>query len=173
MDITRLTPEELGALKAQLDSLTDTSGRSPMKPRQLHDLRLTPTAQDPRPTFFWSAESPRNAIDLTRTTPYPRLMWDAATGVEVTVTSASDEQTHADQGFVVKAPGNAEQPDEREQLRLALAALSPEDRALIAKAQKADRLEALKSALLELPEEEAQALLDGVRRGPGRPRKES
>ncbi len=41
-----------------------------MRPRQLHDLNLAPTASDPRPTFFWSAEKPRNAGDLTKTTEF-------------------------------------------------------------------------------------------------------
>lgn len=180
MDITNLTLEELAALKAQLDGLTDVSGRSPIKPRQLHDLRLLPTKDDPRPTFFWSAEAPRNAIDLTKTTPYPRLMWHSDTGHEITVSSASAQQTETAQGFVLAPPADAPPIDPLAALTEQLEALPEEDRALLVAAQRQDRMTALREKLAALPEDKLAAVLATVegssevpaKRGPGRPRKE-
>ena len=105
MDLSRMTPDDIASLRAQL-GLTDTSGRSPLKPRQLHDLRLLPTKDDPRPTFFWSAEAPRNVADLTKTSPYPKLLWEPVTGTEVTAQSPEEHETlYA--GYLPLAPATA------------------------------------------------------------------
>jgi hypothetical protein len=179
MDITAFTPEQLRALKAQLDGLSDTTGRSPFRSRQLHDLRLLPTKDDPRPTFVWSAEPPRDAGDLTRTTPYPRLMWHLESGEEITVDSQASEQTMTAQGFILTAPADLPAPDPLDAMRVALEQLSPEDRALLLAAAQQDRKAALQAQLAALPESQLAALLaangtaEPVRRGPGRPRKES
>ena len=84
LDLSSLSAADIAGLRAMLNG-TDPMGRSPMKPRQLHNLTLLPSATDPRPTFFWSAESPRDTGDLSRTTLYPRLMWHGQTGEEITV----------------------------------------------------------------------------------------
>ena len=180
MDLSMFTPEQLQALKAQLDTMTDVSGRSPFRDRQLHDLRLLPTATDPRPTFFWSAESPRHAIDLTKTTPYPRLMWHADSGEEITVDSRAAEQTMTAQGFILTAPSDLPPPDPLDALRAALGQLSEADQRVILEAAQQDRKMALQAQLAALPDEQLAALLaanagavEAPRRGPGRPRKES
>lgn len=179
MDLTSFTPEQIEALRSQLNALSDTSGRSPFRPRQLHDLRLPPTATDPRPTFIWSAEPPRHAVDLTKTSPYPRLMWHADSGEEITVTSRAVEQTKTAEGFVLMAPSDLPPPDPMETLRAALEQLPEEDRALLLAAAQQDRKAVLQAQLAALPEDQLAALLAAntgaapVRRGPGRPRKES
>lgn len=156
MDLSAFTPEQIASLKAAL--VSDTSGRSPLRDRQLHDLRLVPTKDDPRPTFFWSTESPRNAADLTKTTLYPRLMWHSATGAEITVTSAAVEQSYTDQGFVVTPPANAVAPDPMDTIRQQLESLSPEDRKLIVQAAQKDRLAKIQEAMAGLSEEDLTAL---------------
>ena len=177
MDITNLTPEQLAELKAKLDGLTDVSGRSPIKPRQLHDLRILPNATDPRPTFFWSAETPRNVGDLSRTTPYPRLMWHGETGQEITVTSASALQSKTAEGYVLDPPDAVAAVSEAEQLQELLRALPAEDQAAILAAQKKTRMKDIESRLAALTEDQLEQVLQNVdqqpaRRGPGRPRKE-
>ena len=47
IDLSQFSQDDLIALKAKLDGLTDVSGRSPVRPRQLHDLTLLPTKDDP------------------------------------------------------------------------------------------------------------------------------
>jgi hypothetical protein len=177
MDLNTLTPDQLLTLKAQLDALSAGAGRSPFKPRQLDDLTLLPTKDDPRPTFFWSAEKPRNGGDLSRTEPYPRLMWHGTNGKEITVSDASAEATMTAKGFILTRPDNAEGPDLAAQLRVQLEALSPEDRAMLVKAAQADRLAKIQEQMAGLSEAELAALtaslgLEPAKRGPGRPRKE-
>jgi hypothetical protein len=159
MDLSTLTPEDLQALKARLDGLTDdTSGRSPFRPRQLHDLRERPTAEDPRPTFFWSAEKPRNAGDLTKTTPYPRLMW-SPNGAEVTVTTAKEQARREADGYVSTPPANAIVPNEADLVRAQLALLPPEDQRLLVQAAQQARKVALQDKLASFSEDELAALV--------------
>jgi hypothetical protein len=177
-----------------------TFGRSPMRPRQLHDLRLPPTKDDPRPTFFWSAEAPRDGVDLTRTTEFPKLMWDAETGTEVTVTDAEDQGRHVARGYVFVAPTSVV-IDPMDAIKAQWDALSADDQALLLESQRQDRIAMLKAKLSALPEAKLAELLareesartpsgyplpngepahhglnpnvDDVRRGPGRPRKDA
>ena len=81
MDLNHLTPDQIASLKTQL-AQTDTSGRSPIRARQLHDLRLLPTANDPRPTFFWSAEGSRDTVITHTEFGNGKLMW-SEDGVEI------------------------------------------------------------------------------------------
>jgi hypothetical protein len=150
-------------------------GRSPFKPRQLDDLRLLPTKDDPRPTFFWSAESPRDAGDLTRTTLYPRLLWHGETGVECTVTTAEDHQDKLSDGWVETQPYQAP-TDPMAELQKELDALSPDDRAMVIEAQRMARLTALQTKIAALSEMSLQSLVSSPeerieKRKPGRPRK--
>lgn len=174
LDLTQLTPEQLATLRAQLGLAgTDASGRSPFKPRQLHDLRLLPTETDPRPTFFWSAVSPRD-VDVLKTTPYPRLLWDKATGEEVTVGDAETHQAYRADGYTELAPMQAP-VDPMAELQAALEALDPETRALVIETQRKQRVAALTAKMAGLSEGALEALLSdepkAEKRKPGRPRK--
>lgn len=153
-----LAPEQVAALKSALDGLSDTSGRSPFRDRQLHDLTLLPTKDDPRPTFFWSAEKPRNAGNLTKTTEFPRLMWHNQTGREITVDSAKAMAEKQNEGYIITPPANAEAPDPAAVIRQQLEKLSPEDRKLVLQNAHDARLNLLKDALLGISDEEREAL---------------
>jgi len=180
----QLSPELLQQIQSAIKDGTlqlGGSGRSPIRPRQLTDLRLLPTKDDPRPTFFWSAEAPRDGRDLTRTEPYPRLLWHAESGEEITVISAEQHQAKVAEGYVTMAPAWVE-PDPMEAIRTQWEALSAEDQALLLESQKQDRIAMLKAKLSALPEAKLAEMLSKaaqetpaqqeIRRGPGRPRKE-
>lgn len=178
LDLSTLSADDLVALKARLDSLTDVSGRSPMRPRQLTDLRLLPTATDPRPTFFMSAEPPRNAGDLTRTTPFPMLLWHQESGTEITVHSAKEQAVYEAAGYAGQPPFEIEL-DPMDVLAAQIEALSEGDRAALIESQRQDRIAAMRAKLAEMPEDKLAILLGQVgtaaepaKRGPGRPRKE-
>ena len=153
-------------------------GRSPLKNRQLNDLRLLPTADDPRPTFFWSAESPRDAGDLTKTTPYPRLLWHRDTGVEITVQTA-DEHAQMGEEWLLLPPAQTA-PEPMDVMRSELDARTPEDRAVLIEGQRQARMAALQAKMATLPDAALEALLGDaaaqattgtVKRGPGRPKR--
>jgi len=157
LDITSLSPDDLNALRAALGIAGDTFGRSPVRERQLHDLTLLPTATDPRPTFFWSAEKPRN--DPPQRAPFARLMWDGTTGREITVRSPEELATYTAKGFVLTAPGNAEAPDPADAVRAALEALSPEDRKTVLMAAQTARLARVQEMAAGLSESDFEQLL--------------
>jgi hypothetical protein len=154
--LAAFSPEQVELLKAAL--LSD-NGRSPIKPRQLHDLRTLPSATNPRPTFFWSAKSPDDAGDLTKTQPYPRLMWEIPSGREITVADAKAEATYTAQGFILTPPANAEKPSPFDALRDMLEGLSEADRQLVLKGAHATRLDRMKEGILGLSDEEREALI--------------
>ncbi len=148
------------------------TGRSPLRDRQLHDLTLLPTADDPRPTFFWSAEKPRNE-QIGPGTPYPRLLWTAE-GVEVTVHTADEHKNLNAQGYLDQCPADVV-INLMDELQMQFEALPEEDRNLLIAAQKRDRIAKLQAQFAELPEDKLNALLAQVqpeKRGPGRPRKD-
>jgi hypothetical protein len=171
-DITSLPPEQLAALRKALGIAdVDPQGRSPIRTEPLHDLRLLPSATDPRPTFFWSAQSPRNAPDLGRTTPYPRLMWSSTSGEEITVTDAKEQATYTAKGFVLTSP-TAVVLDPADEVRAMMDALSPEDRKAVIAAAKVDRLAKVQEKAANLSDADLDALLSSMepaKRGPGRP----
>lgn len=154
--LSAFSAEQIELLKAAL--LADT-GRSPIKPRQLHDLRTLPSATNPRPTFFWSAKSPDDAGDLSKTTPYPRLMWETPSGREITVKDAREQATYTAQGFILTPPANAEKPSPFEALKDMLEGLSKDDRELVLKGAHATRLDRMKEGILGLTDEEREALV--------------
>ncbi len=158
IDLTQLSTDDLIALKARLDGLTDVSGRSPMRPRQLHDLRLLPTKDDPRPTFFMSADPPRNAGDLTRTTPYPALVWHPETGQEFTAADAKAMSAYLAAGYVTAPPFTVE-VDPMDLLAAQIEALSEADRTALLESQRLDRIAAMRSKLAGLSEEKLAILL--------------
>ena len=171
MDLTNLSIEQLQALRHQLDSLTDTSGRSPLRrsryqdARQLDDLRPLPSATDPRPTFFPSAESPRHG-DLSRTSVYPRLMWHRETGREITVEDKKAQTEHETRGYVTVAPPNAETLTAEDQARQLLEQLSPEDRKTVFAAAHQSKMDRAKDLVSSLTDEERTSLLASLQPAP-------
>lgn len=157
LDLNSLSNEDLQALKAKLDGLTDVSGRSRFPKRQLDDLTLLPTKDDPRPTFFWSAEQPRG-VDTRRTTLYPALLWHPETGAEMTVTDAKTYTDYVAQGYL-SHPLFDVQHDPMDLLAAQLDALSEQDRAALIESQRMDRIAALRAQLVALPEDKLAALL--------------
>lgn len=158
IDLSSLSTDDLLALKARLDGLTDVSGRSPMRPRQLHDLRLQPTADDPRPTFLWSADPPRNAGDLTRTTPFPALVWDRATGEEIAIKDAASMARYPEAQYA-RYPPFAVELDPMDVLAAQIDALSETDRAALIESQRQDRIAAMRQKLAGLSEDKLAILL--------------
>jgi hypothetical protein len=165
-----LSPDLLAQIQAAIASgqltlpatgATNNAGRSPFRPRQLHDLTLLPTKDDPRPTFNWSADPPRDdGGESRRTFPYPRLLW-TADGTEITVHSEAEHRGMVAQGYLEQAPGDVV-IDQAEQLRQMLEALSPADRALVVDGQRQARIKAALSALEELPLGEADTMLESL-----------
>ncbi len=160
MNIEQLTPEDLASLKSQLGINTDENGRSPIRPRQLHDLRLLPTATDPRPLFTPSAEAPRDGRDLTKTTEYPKLMFHRDTGKEITVQNAAEQRQMSDIYELTRRADIVIEP--MEAMRLELDSFSEEDRKLILDAQKASRIQTMQAKLAGLSEEALAKLLADV-----------
>jgi hypothetical protein len=140
-----------GAELAELSSGTDAAGRSPFRPRQLTDLRLLPRADDPRPTFYSTAEVPRD-WDTTAQHEYPKLMWSPA-GVEVRIDAGKDakaqEMTLEKRGYLHTPPMDQSPVDavERE-----MAQLSDEDRAFVLEAQSKARMARLQERIAGLSE---------------------
>lgn len=164
--LSSFSADQLQLLRTALDQMTDVSGRSPFRPRQLHDLREAASADNPRPTFFWSAKSP-STVDVSRTSPYPRLMWHAQTGKEITIGIAADpieknlsvQAAYTAQGFILTPPANAEKPSPFEALKDMLEGLSKDDQHLVLKGAHATRLDRMKDGILGLSDEEREALV--------------
>jgi len=152
--IARLT-----LLESQLSGKPLTGNRSPVKERQLRDLRLMPTADDPRPTFFLSAESPRD-WDTTKPGPYQQLMWNKETGDEICVHSEAERAAHAD-AYTTIAPQSRVMTPAQAVADL-LAQLSPEDRAAVIRSNAAKRLEAASMAMAALTPEQLEAVLGSM-----------
>ena len=175
LDLSNFTPEDLAELKAVLIGMggLDSNGRSPIRAdheRQLHDLTLPPTADDPRPTFFWSAVKPRN--EAPQRPPYAHLMWEPVSGREITVRSPKDTEKFKAQGYLMTPPANAEKPDPADVVKAALAALSETDRQQVIQAAQAARLrkvQEMASALDDAALDTLMASMEPPKRGPGRP----
>ncbi len=157
INLSNLTPDQLISLKSQLDSITDTTGRTPIRPRQLHDLRLMPTATDARPMFIWSAESPRDGGDLSKTYEFPKLMWHADTGVEITV--RSHEEQEEKRATYVFTPPTHTVVNPVDVLGDALADLTDQEREFVLKAQQEQRVKALQDRIANLSEGQLTELL--------------
>lgn len=166
-----LSPEQLNQIIEQL-GLRQTDGRT-SQTKPITDLRLAPTATDPRPLFIPSAESPRN-VDTTKVYDYPRLMFHGETGREITVYDAQHEAREAENGYQRIRP-NIEAPDPIEAVRDELAELTPEERELVVTAQREARLKAVTARLAKLTDDELAAALDKtvvtMPKKRGRPRK--
>jgi len=142
---------------------------SPFKPRQLHDLRLLPTADDPRPTFFWSAVGPRDDPEANKTHPYPRLLW-AVDGTEICVRSKSDHDAKLAEGYVEVDPGLVA-PDPMADMRIMLASLSPADRDLVVNGAKRAQMQAIQEQLAEFSADDLEALVGGLPKANGTAKK--
>ncbi len=159
MDILAgFSPEQLTALKAAL--LASESGRSPFKPRQLHDLRLLPTKDDPRPMFILSTESPRDGGDLSKTSPFPALRWHKGTGDEVRVESAQ-ELAMLGSDYVAYPPADRVVTPVMELSEL-VAGLPEYERAALLKAADQTRMETLRDRLALLSPDDLAALIAGL-----------
>ena len=171
MDVTTLSPEQISALKLQLDS-TDSSGRSQMRPRQLHNLNFPPTATDPRPLFVWSAEGDRN-MPPGAGTPYPKLLWHGETNQEITVKSHSEEAEMLGLGYVNQAR-RAVVVDAVADLSEQFAGLSLEEQRLILDLQQKSRMDTLMAKMANLSDVQLERLLASAETAPkkrGRPAK--
>ena len=131
-------------------------GRSPHRPRQLHDLRLMPTATDPRPMFVWSAEGDRDT-PITQN-EYPKLLWHGETNLEIAVRSKQEETEKVEQGFVF-LPATTTAASAVEDLTAAFAGLSDDEKHLILEAQAKQRRDAITAKLAELSPEALDRLL--------------
>lgn len=142
----------------ELTSVTDTGGRSPFRPRQLHDLRLAPRADDPRPTFFATSEVPRD-WNTTAQHEYPKLMWSPQ-GQEIVIPAGNDakaqELDYEAKGYLHLPPADQSPVDavERE-----MAQLSEEDRALVVEMQRQSRMARLEERLKGLTDDELKAVM--------------
>jgi len=163
-----LSPELLSEIRQAIaDGSLNTAdlqgGRSPMRPRQLHDLRLKPTKDDPRPTFFWSVEGPRNDAESFRTYPYPRLLWSQA-GEEIRVETAKEHADFVAKGYLEADPGTIV-IDQAQAVRAMLESLSPADRALVVEGQKKARMQAIQEQMAELSDADLDTVLASLETG--------
>ena len=143
-----LTPEQLSGILAQ------GHGRSPIKPRQLHDLRLLPTATDPRPT--WVQATDGREFGPEQHLPYPALLWHVETGQEITVHSAEERAAKGPMWTTV-AP-TAVPLDPVEQAKRMFDSLSPEDQQFVLDMQRKARMDAVSAAMSALtPSQQAAA----------------
>lgn len=149
--LANLTLDQLHAI------LGAGNGRSPIKPRQLHDLRLLPTATDPRPTFFWSAEGARDVVETH--SPYPKLLWHKDTGVEITVQTEAEHRLKA-ADYVTVAPNSTPQ-SEADRIKALFDSLSPEDQKIVLDADRKARLEKIQSGLSNLSDSDRASLMAG------------
>ncbi len=150
-----------------------SNGRSPLRDRQLHDLRLLPTADDPRPTFFWSAEGSRDTVITHTEFGNGKLMW-SEDGVEICIHSQVEQDARLAEGYLLVAPQSVVH-DPIADLSDAFAGLSTEEQTLIVEAQKKQRRDAISAKLAELSPDALERLLAGnpepVEKKRGRPAK--
>ena len=151
-----------------LESLVNDNRTRTLPGRQLHDLRLLPTAKDARPLFLPSAETPRDFVD--RQLPYPKLLW-RPDGTELTVKDRKQHDAMLAEGCLELCPtSRVLTPQER--LEDLLAQLSPEDRELVIEQQRKTRLDAIQAQLAQLSPDELMAVTgEAPKRKPGRPPK--
>ncbi len=160
--LSNLTAEQLQGILAQ------GNGRSPLKPRQLHDLRLAPTATDPRPLFIPSAEGSRDVPE--RHLPFPALLWHVETGQEITVYDEMEKQAKGEMWTSI--PPQSAPVDPVEHAKRMFDSLNDEDKALVLEQQRQVRIARVTAAMGGLTASQAdEAVGLPVKRGPGRPRK--
>jgi len=155
----------------ELTTVSDTTGRSPFRPRQLTDLRLLPRADDPRPTFYQTTEAPRD-WDTTAQHEFPKLMWSPQ-GTEVTIQAGKDakaeEAALEARGYVHTPPADQTPFDA---VAREMAQLSDEDRQMVLEMQRKARMSRLEERLANLSDDELRQISgEPEKRGVGRPKK--
>jgi hypothetical protein len=166
-NLDNLSPSDLAALRAKLFPEGDPSGRSPLRPRQLNDLRLLPTATDPRPTFFWSAEGQRDAVIEQH--EFPKLLWHGTTNQEITVHSKAEETAKLDSGYV-RLPIDSIVIDQVQSLAEQLAGLPEAEQQMILAAQQDSRRASLTAKLSQLSEADLERLIAAATGEPAKKR---
>lgn len=164
MELNQIPPEMLSQIMALLQG--EALNRSPFRPRQLNDLRLLPTAKDPRPTFFPSAEAPRDgSADVRFHTEFPKLMFHKDTGKEIRVEDAQEQAKKATEGFILTAkPEPSTDPEEMalqaaEALMAVLEGLTPKERAQVLSEQETRQRESIHAQFADLPVHLQKALM--------------
>ncbi len=156
-----LSPELLAQVQEAIATgqlvIGNPGGRSPMRPRQLHDLNILPTKDDPRPTFFWSAEKPRNDPGVHLVHEFPKLMWAPDTGQEITVLSKEAQAEKLRFGYVLTCP-LAVVLDPIEEMQKQFSLLSAEDQQAIIKATNENRIETMVDQLSKLDQSQLDAV---------------
>ncbi len=164
-----LSPDERTALLGQAapNAIDAQFGAlSPIKPRQLTDLTRLPSARDPRP-MFRTENYPEFHVTQSR---YPALLWHAETGQEITV--YSDEEKAAKGPLWTSLPPNRV-VDPVEEARAAFEALSAEDQAFVLNFQHQQKLTRVTTALGNLTQSQAEAVLSTEPTKRGRPKKDA
>lgn len=150
-------------------------GRSPIRERQLHDLRLLPKADDPRPMFIWSAETPRDYVPRPGTA-FPKLMWHVESGEEITVQNEAEGRVKSDL-YTYTPPLMSAPLDALTELQQVFESLSPEEQQMVLDAQNDRRRKEIEDKLSKLSPAALEALLAKsevvTKRKPGRPRKDA
>ena len=163
LDLNALTPDQLRSLKGQLDQLPDRGGRSPFRPRQLHDLTTRPAADNPRPLFIWSADAPLDYVPSSKL--YPRLMWAPADAqglqAEITVWNTTEEAHFLSDGYQV-APPELAALHPIDAIQAQFAQLSPEDQQMMLEAQREDKINRLRDKLAQLSDADIERLTMSV-----------
>lgn len=135
-------------------------GRSPIRDRQLNDLRLPPRADDPRPLFIDNTYALPRDVPVTHL-PYPKLLWHKDTGKEITVKSLEEHQAKGPE-WVTTAPGSTPQ-SEADRIKALFDALSPEDQQMVLEQDRKARLDKIQAGLSSLSESD-RALLLGMKK---------
>jgi hypothetical protein len=144
-----LSPDQLSGI------LSQASNRSPIRDRQLHDLRLLPTAKDPRP--MWVQATDGREFGPEKHSPFPALLWHVETGEEITVQSEAEKQARG--AMWTSTPPNTKPLDPEAQARAMFEALSPEDQQFVIEMQRKARMDAVSAAMSALtPSQQAAAL---------------
>jgi len=146
--LRQLRPDQIAGLLAE-------EHRSPVRERQLHDLTLKPSKDDPRPTFY--QETDGREFHPIRHSPYPKLLWHTQTKQEITVNTPREEK---DRGPLWTAVAPVTIPlDPETQARRLFESLSVEDQAFIVEHQRLMKLEQVKKAMGQLTESQANAVV--------------
>jgi len=155
------SPEQMAEIQRMInEGMISQTGRSPLRDRQLHDLRLVPTATDPRPLFIPSAELPRDAKPYVYT-KFPSIRWHRETGAEVSVKDAKAAAALGPE--YVDYPVHLQPLDPMAGMADALAALTDKERDAITANQRDLRMAKLQEQLSQMSESDLETVLASAR----------
>lgn len=137
--------------------------------RQLTDLRIPPSKDDPRPKFELG-DVPSTYPGYGDAPPFRCLRWHPVSGEEVCATTLEQLARFDDEGYL-KFPIQAAPKTAVEDVAAELAALTDDERQLVFEAQRQARLSSIQAKLAKLSNAELESVSVPVKRGPGRPRK--